>query len=89
MRLEMTQGKGHVHVALASVVAIEVLESGVLGLICAGREAAIYVRADETRLIAEWQRVKSIPVPLMLPKPETQQRGPVRPRRVVVVEADG
>lgn len=84
MRLEMTQGKGHVHIALASVVAIEVL-----GLICAGREAAIYVRADETRLIAEWQRVKSIPVPLMLPKPETQQRGPVRPRRVVVVEADG
>ena len=89
MRLELTQGKGHVHVALAAVVAIEVLESGVLGLICAGREAAIYVRADETRLIAEWQRVKSIPVPLMLPKPETPQRGPVRPRRGVVVEAAG
>lgn len=41
MRLELTQGKGHVRVALASVVAIEVLESGVIGLICAGREAAI------------------------------------------------
>jgi hypothetical protein len=89
MRLELSRGKGHVHVALAAIVAIEVLESGVLGLICAGREAAIYVRADETRLIAEWQRVKSIPVPLMLPKPETPQRGPVRPRRVVDVEADG
>lgn len=89
MRLELTQGKGHVHVALASVVAVEVLESGVIGLICAGREAAIYVRAVETRLIAEWARVKSIPVPLMLPKPEAQPSRSVRPRRVVVVEAAG
>ncbi len=83
MRLELTQEKGHVHVALAAVVAIEVLESGVLGLHCASG-STFYVRADEDRLVAEWARVKSIPMPLMLPKPE--QARPVRPRRVVVVE---
>jgi site-specific recombinase len=88
MRLELTQDRGHVHVALAAVVAIEALESGVLGLVLAGRETVIYVRADEQRLVTEWQRVKSIPMPLMLPKPEAQPARPVRPRRVVLVEAD-
>lgn len=88
MRLELTQGKGHVHIALAAVVAIEVLESGVLGLHCASG-STFYVRADEQRLVSEWQRVKSIPMPLMLPKPEKVEPRMVRPRRVVVVEADG
>ena len=89
MRLELTQGRGHVHVALAAVVAVEVLDSGVCGIILAGRETIVYVRADADRLVAEWARVKSIPVPLMLPKPEAQPPRPVRPRRVVVVETDG
>jgi len=87
MRLELTQGKGHVHVALAAVVAIEVHAPGTVGLILAGRETVIYVRADEERLVTEWARVKSVPLPLLLPKPEAHR--PVRPRRVVVVEADG
>lgn len=87
MRLELTQGRGHVHVALAAVVAIEVQAPGTVGLILAGRETVIYVRADEERLVTEWARVKSVPMPLLLPKPEVHR--PVRPRRVVVVEADG
>ena len=60
MRLELTQDRGHVHVALSAVVAIEVLESEVLCLHCASG-STFYVRADEDRLVAEWARVKSIP----------------------------
>ena len=88
MRLELTQGRGHVHVALAAVVAIEV-QAGTVGLILAGRETVIYVRADEERLVTEWARVKSIAVPLQLPAPEKVEPRMVRPRRVVLVEADG
>lgn len=87
MRLELTQDRGYVHVALAAVVAIEVQSPGTVGLILAGRETVIYVRADEERLITEWARVKSVPIPLLLPKPEAHR--PVRPRRVVVVETNG
>lgn len=89
MRLELTQDRGHVHVALAAVVAIEVLESGVLCLHCASG-STFFVRGDEERILAEWSRLRSIPMPLRLPPPEraTPAR-PVRPRRVVVVEADG
>ena len=56
MRLELTQGRGHVHVALAAVVAVEVLDTGVCGIILAGRETVVYVRADADRLVAEWAR---------------------------------